>query len=110
MASFIEKIVQAIDGWGKRREERERAFVAANAGWNAPAAAGAQQARKSTIAIDREGLQAAFLDQSGRIAYYLDTESGEVVESRDAAAFAEPRYRRVPSRPAAADEEDRRAF
>src|SRR5512140_257692 len=101
MASFIEKIVQAIDGWGKRRQERERAFVAANAGWNAPAAAGAQQARKSTIAIDREGLQETFLNQPGWIAYFLDTESGAVLERRDAAAIVEPRYRRVPSRPPA---------
>ena len=52
----------------------------------------------------------AFLDDSGRIAYYLDTESGEVVDVRDAAALAPPRYRRVPARSEQSDAADRRAF
>jgi arylamine N-acetyltransferase len=61
-------------------------------------------------ATDLEGLQVAYLDDSGRINYYLDTESGEVVESRDGETFAEPRYRRVPRRSTASDAADRREF
>src|SRR5581483_2786102 len=46
----------------------------------------------------------------GRIVYYLDVESGEVVESRDGEKLAEPRYRRVPRRSAASDAADQREF
>jgi hypothetical protein len=35
-----------------------------------------------------EGLAVAFLDDSGRIAYYLDTETGEVVDVRDGTTLA----------------------
>lgn len=61
-------------------------------------------------AIDREGLQVAYLDDSGRIDWYLDTETGEVVDVRDGRTLSEPRYRRVPQRSAESEEEDRRAF
>ncbi len=110
MASLLERLFDAIAGWGRGREKREREFVAANASWTSTAAS--QQPRKTSLpdGIDREGLQAAFLDQSGRIAYYLDTSTGEVVERRDGAALPPSRFRRVPSRPAGADETDRREF
>jgi len=51
--------------------------------------------------IDREGLQAAYLDQSGAILYYLDLDSGEVVES--ATELTEKHYARVPTQDDAAD-------
>jgi hypothetical protein len=57
-----------------------------------------------------EGLTVAYLDDSGRIAYFLDTESGDVVDVRDGAALPEPRYRRVPSRSTQSEADDRRAF
>jgi hypothetical protein len=67
-------------------------------------------AASSAVEIDLDGLIVAFLDDSGVIAYYLDSESGEVVDVWDGAAYAAPRYRRVPQRSEASDAADRRAF
>jgi hypothetical protein len=58
--------------------------------------------------IDLDGLQAAYLDASGVIAYYLDVESGEVVENRDGAKLDAVRFKRVPMRKS--EDDDRRAF
>jgi hypothetical protein len=110
MPSLFGRFFDAIASWNRRREEREREFVASNATWTSSAAAPRAGAPAVSRQIDREGLQAAFLDQSGRIAYFLDTASGEVVEQRDGAAMPPPQFRRVPSRPADADDADRRAF
>src|SRR5206468_12421252 len=55
--------------------------------------------------VDREGLQAAYLDRSGVILYYLDKEAGEVIESRS--ELTDIRYARVPTQ---SDEDDQRAF
>lgn len=107
----MQKIRLAIRGWSRRREEANQAFVASNV-W-APASAGAESGRlkpAATQTIDMEGLVCAFLDDSGRIAYYLDTETGEVVDVRDGGALAAPRYRRVPARSEQSDAADRRAF
>src|SRR5205823_8561560 len=60
--------------------------------------------------IDLEGLQVAYLDDSGRIDYYLDTYSGDVVEVHDGIRMEPPRFLRVPRRSEASDAEDRRAF
>src|ERR1043166_1603411 len=94
-------------GSQRRREEKEREFLAKNASWNAtpPAAEPRPEARGPKPEIDREGLQAAYLDRSGVILYYLDKESGEVVESRE--ELTEARYARVPTQ---SDEDDQRAF
>lgn len=110
MPSLFERFFAAIAGWNRRREDREREFLASNTTWTSAAAAPRASAPAMPRQIDREGLQAAFLDQSGRIAYFLDTASGEVVEQREGAALPPPRFRRVPSRPANADDADRRAF
>ena len=99
-----------FESWGKRREEREREFLAANTGWARPAERAAAKVAVPRPEIDREGLQSAFLDQSGRITYYLDLETGEVVDDRESTALAPPRYRRVPTRGSGADAADRRAF
>jgi len=108
----MQKIHLAIRGWSRRREEAEKEFLARNV-WG-PASAGPEVGRLKPAAtqkpIDTEGLTVAYLDDSGRIAYYLDTETGEVVDVRDGTALPPPRYRRVPSRSEQTDAEDRRAF
>ena len=109
MPTFMQKIKLAIRGWNRRREEADKAFIAKNT-WQAPADVGRASARPEQSAVDREGLVVAYLDDSGRIAYYLDTESGDVVDVRDGSALAPPRYRRVPARSAQTDSDDRRAF
>jgi len=108
----MQKLRLAWRGWARRREEKEREFVAKNASWGGVASAQlpATENRHPATGIDLEGLQVAFLDDSGRIVYYFDTENGEVVEARDGETFAEPRYRRVPRRSAASDAADRREF
>ncbi len=115
----MQKLRLAFNGWARRREEAQRDFLAKNAAWSgvrqAPSpVAGAGQAGAgqagAPVLHDREGLQVAFLDDSGRIVYYLDTENGEVVESRDGEKLAEPRYKRVPRRSAASDAADQREF
>jgi hypothetical protein len=94
-------------GSQRRREEKDREFLARNVAWK-PAAAEAAVIRQplSVISeVDREGLQAAYLDRSGVILYYLDKETGEVVESRE--ELADTRFARVPTQ---SDEDDQRAF
>ena len=111
MPTFFQKIKLAIRGWNRRREEANQQFIAKSV-W-APASAGADAGRPkpaATQSVDMEGLVCAFLDDSGRIAYYLDTESGEVVDVRDGSELAAPRYRRVPARSEQSDVADRRAF
>lgn len=110
----MQKIRLAIRGWSRRREEAEKEFLAKNT-WRGgqavlPVPAESGQTGSSVIQIDREGLAVAYLDESGRIAYYLDTETGEVVDVRDSTALAAPRYRRVPARSEQSEAEDRRAF
>lgn len=97
-------------GSQRRREEREAEFLTRNASWApTPAAPAALESRQLPSAGsqpgDIAGLQAAYLDRSGVILYYLDTESGEVVESRE--ALTDRRYARVPTQ---SEEEDQRAF
>ena len=111
MPTFLQKIQLAFKGWQRRRDDAQRTFVAQNAGWGAAAKSAtpaASNAAKS--AIDLEGLQVAFLDESGQIVYYLDTETGDVMDVRDGKPLPNPRYRRVPRRTAASEEEDRGAF
>lgn len=109
----MQKLRLAWRGWQRRREEAEKEFVARNASWGqqplTPAPLPASGARGTTT-VDLEGLQVAYLDDSGRINYFYDTENGEVVEAREGETFAEPRYRRVPRRSAASDAADRREF
>jgi hypothetical protein len=118
--SFFQRIRLALRGWSRRREEdnqrKETEFLRRNVTWGtqpaapppaqAPAAGG--PTRPKTITVDLEGLQAAYLDGSGVIAYYLDVESGEVVETRDGATLDAARFKRVP--PRAPEIDDRRAF
>ena len=110
MPTLMQKIRLAIRGWSRRREEAEKEFLARNTWSVGRSQPPAPEAGAATHAIDTEGLTVAYLDDSGRIAYYLDTESGEVVDVRDGSALAPPRYRRVPARSEQTDAEDRRAF
>jgi arylamine N-acetyltransferase len=114
----MQKLRLAWRGWQRRREDAEKEFIAKNASWGvgqAPRPDVGQPLRLSGQAeslsyVDLEGLQVAYLDDSGVITYYLDTENGEVVEAREGEAYAEPRYRRVPRRSAGSDASDRREF
>lgn len=109
----MQKIRLALKGWNRRREERDREFVAKNTGWGAASVAAAPKQpnlSQPEFEIDLEGLTTAYLDDSGRIAYYLDMATGEVVEVRDGAGPAEPRFRRVPARSDESEAEDRRLF
>jgi hypothetical protein len=107
----MQKIRLAFRGWQRRRAETEQEFVSRNASWGAaPAIAATAPAKARAFAVDMEGLTVAYLDDSGQLAHFLDTSDGEIVDVRisETAAYPEPRYRRIPSR--SADAEDRRAF
>ena len=112
----MQKVRLVIRGWQRRREEREKQFLTRNAAWGAAAAPTVAQPPKAhSFAIDTEGLTVAYLDDSGQLAHFLDTEDGEIVDIRVTELNAhpelrEPRYRRVPSRSETVEVEDRRAF
>ena len=123
--SFLQKIALAWRGWSRRRAEetkrRNEEFLAKSTSWGAgvppaappPSSAATPAAR--TFEVDREGLQVAYLDDSGAIEHYLDVESGEVVEFSVASPLCDvannpARYRKVPARSAQSDAEDRRTF
>jgi hypothetical protein len=102
----MQKIKLAIRGWNRRREEQDREFLARNAGWTAAStAAGAMKPASTQKQFDMDGLTVACLDGSGQIAHYLDVDSGEVIDTRD--ALSGDRYRRIPSQSESAD---RQAF
>ena len=115
----MQKLRLAFRGWSRRREEQQAEFLQRNATWGKPADAPAPTRHPPpatrSVSIDRDGLQAAYLDNSGKIAHFLDVESGEVVEfgaaeSRPEVTGDAARYRRVPARTTASEDEDRRAF
>ena len=114
--TWFQRLQVALRGWSRRRDEeskkRQDEFLQRNASW-APrqAAPTAPSSVTSRPQVDLDGLQAAFLDSSGAIAYYLDVQSGEVIERRATdPPLTEARYRRVPVRTAQSDAEDRAAF
>jgi hypothetical protein len=113
--TFFQKLQVAFRGWSRRREEEEKKrneeFLARNASWGpSPPSASAHLRTKAPVAeVDLDGLQVAYLDDSGRIEYYLDLQTGEVMEMRDTPPPSDrDRFRRVPQR--GADSEERRAF
>jgi hypothetical protein len=110
--SFFQKIRLMLRGRARRRDTRDQDFLQRNVSWVAPAPAAASVAQKqSAKSVDREGLQVAFLDDSGRILYYLDVASGEIVEHRDGEPAPEgARYKRVPRRSIESDAADRAKF
>src|SRR6266508_606243 len=107
--SFMQKIRLALRGWSRRREEQQSEFLRKNVSWGSvappiPAASAGEIAGATLKTIDLDGLQAAYLDGSGLIAYYLDVETGDVVERRDQATLDANRYKRVPARTSENDE------
>ena len=113
MPTLMQKIRLVIRGWNRRRQESEKEFLARNANWSggqAPSPVRTSQPGTPSLQLDIEGLTVAYLDDSGRITYYLDVQTGDVVDVRDNAQLDSKRYRRVPSRTSASDLDDRRAF
>jgi hypothetical protein len=113
----MQKIRLVFRGWQRRRDEREKEFLTRNAGWGAASStlATAVPKKARSFAIDSEGLTVAYLDDSGQLVHFLDTEDGEIVDLRLAELtthpeLVAPRYRRVPSRSEKSEAEDRRAF
>jgi hypothetical protein len=114
--SFFQKIRLVFRGWSRRREQREQEFLRKNTKWAqpqpvvvAPSTVPKAPARATgPQTIDLDGLQAAYLDASGVIAYYLDIANGEVVENRDGTTLDATRFKRVPMRKS--EDDDRRAF
>lgn len=108
--SLMQRIRLWWRGSQRRREEKDREFLAKNA-WQPDVGRASARAAEDGLKpvlrseIDLEGLQAAYLDRSGVILYYLDKETGEVLESRE--ELADSRYARVPTQ---SDEDDQRAF
>jgi hypothetical protein len=121
--SFLQKLRLTWRVWSRRRAERAKRrdddFLRRNAGWGVAAPRQdhpTAEARKSGMVIDRDGLQIALLDDSGRIAHYLDMATGEVIDmALDPPGLADldtqpDRFKRVPTRGAASELADRRAF
>src|SRR5688500_6844830 len=121
--TFWQRMKVAFRGWSRRRDEdakqRQAEFLRSNTGWGkqsqemrgCPVDLPPPPPQPSKSAIALEGLQAAFLDSSGAIAYYLDIETGEVIERPASdAALPEARYRRAPTRTTESDAEDLTAF
>ena len=112
----MQKIRLVIRGWQRRREEHDKEFLARNATWGvAPSAVAPPRAKARSFAVDTEGLTVAYLDDSGRLAHFLDTETGDILDLRVTEVDArpelgDPRYRRIPSRSEKSEVEDRRAF
>jgi hypothetical protein len=104
----MQKIRLAVRGWNRRREEKEREFLAKNlwSGGQPPPPAVQEQPRAAVLHMDLEGLTVAYLDDSGQIQHYLDVQTGDVIDTRE--ALSGTRYRRVPSH--GTDADDRKAF
>jgi hypothetical protein len=127
MPTFIQKLTLAWRGWNRRRAEeskkRDAEALARNVTWGkpmapapaAPVATPVHAQRSTTVQPDLEGLQVAFLDDSGQLTCFLEVATGEVIEYRSGAVpadvAADPRrYRPVPRRSEESDAEDRRLF
>lgn len=123
--SIFQKLTLAFRGWSRRRAEkaaRQNAeFLSRATAWSPklekPAAPGVLSFVTPGAAIDREGLQVAFLDDSQRMAYFLELRTGEVIEvlAADTASvehhLASPtHWRRVPCRTEESEADDRETF
>ena len=107
--SFMQKIRLWLRGWNRRREEKLQEFLEKES--VRPSRSDRpvppvtlvdtqddRQVRPGRpLSVDMDGLQAAYFDGSGQIAYYLDVESGEVVEQRAGEPLDATRYKRVPA-------------
>ena len=107
MPTFMQKIRLALRGWNRRREERDREFLARNlrGGQAIVPVQPARQAGLPVVHVDIEGIIVAYIDSSGRTTFYLDTESGDVIESN--VPLDGSRYKAIPT---ASHDDDRIAF
>src|SRR5437899_8123202 len=113
MPTLMQKIRLFIRGWNRRRQERDQEFLAKNTWAAAPSTAGTRRsvAGAGAAQLDIEGLTVAYLDDSGQIQHYLDTESGEVLDVRaNEVRVGPPRYLRIPARSNESEAGDRRLF
>src|SRR5688572_29251447 len=88
--SLLQKLKLGLRGWNRRRAEsaarRDEDFVARSTPWAKVAPAPETRTNQVVAAkttVDLEGLQVAYLEGSGAIEHYFDTQTGEVVELRD---------------------------
>jgi hypothetical protein len=107
MPTLMQKIRLALRGWSRRREEANREFLQKSTWGGGAVTPGVSEApvRTGGGKVDIEGLVVAHLDTSARTSYYLDTQSGDVIESNVPLDGA--RYKLVP---AASPELDREVF
>ena len=109
MPTFLQKIRLALKGWNRRRDERDKEFLAKNAAWGPTARHAGDPSLRSgsgkAATLDLEGLTVAYLDNSGRTTYYLDTQSGDVIEATNA-QLDSVRYRPLPNQTAGDAERD----
>ncbi|HXI11256.1 MAG TPA: UPF0158 family protein [Thermoanaerobaculia bacterium] len=124
--SWMQKLRLGIRGWSRRQDEqrlsRDREFLQKNSSWGSPPVTPAvvqvptsRVKENAAVEADLDGLQVAFLDDSGQIEHYLDRESGEVIEFLPNDPSPRPlssdrRYARVPGRTEATENDDRRQF
>lgn len=121
--TLFQKLKLAFRGWSRRSEEnaarKRQEFVSREGSWGkpVPSPAPAQEPKPSPskkLTADIEGLQVAFLDDSGHFVHYLDTESGEVLDvpigQESSYETSRTRYRRVPRRSVGSEAADREAF
>ena len=100
----MQKIRLVIRGWKRRREEHDKEFLARNASWGAaPSTVAPARPTPRSFAVDTEGLTVAYLDDSGRLAHFLDTGSGDIIDLRveeldTRPEMHVPNFRRIPSR------------
>lgn len=123
--TFFQKMKLAFRGWSRRSEEtsarKKEEFLAREGSWGQRPAPPAPPPRvappvraPAEDAIDREGLQVAFLDDSGQFEHYLDVESGEVLDVRIGQGSAldqrSGKFRRIPRRSLESEAADRAVF
>lgn len=121
--SLLQKIGLAWRGWNRRREERHAEFLAKQPTWSNPPVAAPPATPRPTAEpkvsgareVDREGLQVAYLDDSGAMLHFFDLVSGEVLDLPVTSPLCEvtgndARYRAVPSRTPQSEAEDHREF
>lgn len=117
----MQKLRLALRGWSRRRDEeakrKQQEFLQRNVTWGNAGTGSSTSHRgsKPLSTLDLEGLQIAYLEDSGKIAHYLDTDTGEVIEfgsteSRPEITGNAARYKRVPTRSSVSDDADRRDF
>ena len=95
MPTLMQKIRLALRGWNRRRQERDRDFLAKNTWGTAAPVPVARTTEPVSVSMDIEGLTVAYLDGSGR-AHYLDTETGDVIEATNM-ALDSARYKSIPN-------------